>query len=1195
MGSAPSGSLFPILTPGAIVRHTPAGDPTIEQYYHQAMEDGRLLEACVGDANNWLLEMKMRITKDINTWLSMNQLAVDGQLGHRPRVPKYIADSIQLLHTVSQYQKELAGVATALNQNITLLLTMKNTLTGYVQSTLNALANLLNNICNWNLPKIPSLPVLLASGHFNWNGFQFSPLQGFAKSIGNLPNLNFNFSFSQCNLLSLGANPTTQPSSITTLGGLTINPSGLFTPPLGGTIATGTETPAQMQAITTPPIYGPTFNPNSSMLGAVPDPHTIIDNYQMPPATYQSNIVSIVPALRGDTIEPTDPDYANPNLTVRQAKLRQDLVHYITLEQVVASNYDPFITSAWLFYLQICRTGRGGNWITNFQAAYNQYIVPSLTSLANNPVPWNNVLGSLGDFYEGAWLVGTNYLAGDVVVYNSTFYIALVANTGFEPDTNPATWQTPIPTDIVYQNTPTDIPLIDVLTAAGAGTQAQLNILWKLSYVEASLLGYTRTTLWDGGGDSNYLSGFTGTDLDYEPTAIVTTNTTSEILGSGTAAYPVSVIIPTAIKVIFDEVVAQATLNIANDITYQSPYPKFKYVYDQFAEATLVDRFTQFWRTFNYNLLVLLAQDPYLVSFVVTYEGALDSAIDPLGDPTDYNAVSADAASRNRGWTPGTPLLNIPTAPIVAYVNSTPPTSANNGWLSPTQFDANAFLMRPDVQALPIPTQLAMLRTNISYAGLSLFLQQAITGFNTAITNAQNAIASASQLGFYVSANGQTVTSPVPVVFTTTGANNFDMSGYVTGPSTFTIQNAGNFAGYGEIDWDVTTAGSFTITVTQNGIPISTTTSDLVVGSPEAMQFSFTGNFAIGDVIQVIAQSTSSSQILTTGYFSMIQTSSTPAPAPPSVVVMDDSSQFTADATMIAGTVVQVQPDGGIAPLNLFVSSLDSTLGTNAQIIAPNQILVTVNGQYFVPSDIITFTGTSGITPAVNGPTVAAIVTAVTPTSITATLYGVNSPMSWAPSSAVTSPGTINLMDQSGVVVQYPLSDGVLTAAGAITSSVAAGVTYGGQFGVVGASFVVGGLVYAGMGGVLTQNYAAITASPLTITATATAGGVLTVTATSPVSLVGASVLLYDTAETSTLNGQTFVVTSMVSSGSPPTYTGFKTSSTSTSGVTIPDGLNNSSDTGTANPAVDYIVCVGRAVSGTELIYEPHIPTLVVP
>src|SRR5208337_700590 len=149
MGSTPIGSLnttlqnaeiWPIKAQGAIIRHTFAGDPTIEKNYHKALEDGRWLEASIGDANNQLLELKMRITKDINTWLSMNQLAVDGQLGHHARVPKYIADSIKLLQTVSQYQKELANVITALEQNLTLLLTMKNSLISMVQSNLNALA-----------------------------------------------------------------------------------------------------------------------------------------------------------------------------------------------------------------------------------------------------------------------------------------------------------------------------------------------------------------------------------------------------------------------------------------------------------------------------------------------------------------------------------------------------------------------------------------------------------------------------------------------------------------------------------------------------------------------------------------------------------------------------------------------------------------------------------------------------------------------------------------------------------------------------------------------------------------------------------------------------------------------------------------------------------------------------------------------
>jgi len=1024
---------------------------------------------------------KQKYENDIKNYLNMNQLAVDGQLPHGARVPKYIADSIKILQEVNKYQQEILGVVQALNQNLQLLLTMKNSLIAMVQNNLNAIANLLNNICNWNLPKLPSLPMLLG-GHFHWNGFTFSPTVNFAKSLANLPKFSFNFSFSQCNPLNLGVNPSNNPAGLTTSDGTAYNPSLLFIPPLDGQSATPQDLvdPTLMQGTTTPPYYNPnTFNPNSSMLGAVPDPHTIVSDYQMPPATYQSNIVSITPVLRNNTVEPTDSDYDNPNLAVRQPNLRKDLIHYITLQQVVASNYDPYITSAWLFYLQTCRNGRAGNWITNFQAAYNQYIVPSLTSLANNPVPWNNVLGSLGDFYMGAWNVGTSYEAGDVTVYNSAFYIALTANVGLEPDTNPAAWQTPPPTGIVYQNTPSDIPLVDVLTAAGAGTQAQLNILWKLSYVEASLLGYTRTTIWDGGGDSIYLSGFTGTDLDYQPTT-VGTNMTSEVLGSGTAAYPVLCLIPTAIKVVFDEVVAQATLNIANDETYQSPYPKFKYIYDQFAEASLVDRFTQFWRTFNYNLLVLLAQDPYLVSFVVTYEGALDSAIDPLGDPTDYNVLSADTAIRNRNWTPGTPLLNIPIAPMVAYANIIPPTSATNGWLSATELDANAFLSRPDIQALPIPTQVAMLRTNISYAGLTLTLQQSVAEIDNQIANAQSLIASSQQLGFSVTALDDTTLTlstgaPIAVAFDQV---NFDMTGYTnpTNQASFIIQNAGNYAGFGQVVWDATTVGNYTVTVFQNGTPIYTVTTDPSASpaNPLTVPFSFTGNFAVGDVVQVMAsQNTGVNQIvIPTSYFSMLlaDTTSTPTTA---LVVTDAVNSFTSDVPINAKVVVNTKSDGTITPVDPFIPAV-----TNITIDGLNNVTVTVatyhNFTVTVPPTYVVF---SGLTTAtfLNGQ--AAYVTAVTSNTFVARLVTPHGAYSAADTGSV-----LYAIDSTGVVLA-PIPDGITLANSGTPSGspsaypVPVGTEYGGVFSVAGAGWVTGGLLYAGLNGVITQGFASLIGS----------------------------------------------------------------------------------------------------------------------
>src|SRR5208337_4062094 len=479
---------------------------------------------------------------------------------------------------------------------------MEQNLLGMVQSNLNALASLLNNICNWGIPDLPAIPNLFSDTIWFWNGFNFFPLAAFKPKIG----FDVNFAFNQCVLHVPNVNIfPNYPSSVDTYSGLPYG-TPLFVPPLGGIVPnTGQNLSdpnfiALMQATNTDPVYGPTFNPNSSMFGSVPDPSTIISNYQMPASVYRSNIVSIVPSLRSNVVEPGDPDYNNPNLIVRQPNLQKDLVHYINLDSVVSSNFDPYVTSAWLFYVNGARGGRQGNWLPQYEAAYQTYVQPSIASLAANAVPWNNVLGGTG-----------------------------------------------------VSDTPTDIPFTDTLQAM---TPAQQQLaLWKLSYVEAAMLGYTKSKTWDAYQDANYLSGTTGSDLDYNPTAMDFANTSTITLGAGTAVYPATCTYPTVIAAIFNRVVAQATLDIQNDATYESPRLGNRFVYNQFAQATLVDRFTQFWRDFNTNMVSLLAQDPYLVQFAVTYFGTLNGALNPLGDQTAYTALKADVATRSRTWTPGTP------------------------------------------------------------------------------------------------------------------------------------------------------------------------------------------------------------------------------------------------------------------------------------------------------------------------------------------------------------------------------------------------------------------------------------------------------------------------------------------------------------------------------------------------------------
>src|SRR5271157_5180135 len=280
--------LWPIQAKGKVDRLQPLNDPAISMFYQNSMEQGRFLESSIADANLWLLQKKTLLNEYVISYTHMNQLAVDGQLGHHARVPKYIADGISILHTAK-----------------------------------NLLANLLNNICNWGIPALPSIPNLFPDSIWNWNGFSFSPLALFAALKSNT-NFNFNFTLANC---SFGPTSTsnlfvTDPLSTETYSGLVYGSANYF-PPLSGQITPAAQDlsdPAfisQMQGTSNTPWYNPSFNPNENMLGSIPDPHFIISDYQMPAITYTSNIVSICPQLVGNTVFLTDADYSNPNYAAR--------------------------------------------------------------------------------------------------------------------------------------------------------------------------------------------------------------------------------------------------------------------------------------------------------------------------------------------------------------------------------------------------------------------------------------------------------------------------------------------------------------------------------------------------------------------------------------------------------------------------------------------------------------------------------------------------------------------------------------------------------------------------------------------------------------------------------------------------------------------------------------------------------------
>src|SRR5208283_2794083 len=85
--------LWPIQAKGAVQRLNPLGDPSIEQFYHEAMEQGRFLERNIADAQHWLAQKQQELMRQILTHTRMNSLAVNGQLSNPARAIKYVADS----------------------------------------------------------------------------------------------------------------------------------------------------------------------------------------------------------------------------------------------------------------------------------------------------------------------------------------------------------------------------------------------------------------------------------------------------------------------------------------------------------------------------------------------------------------------------------------------------------------------------------------------------------------------------------------------------------------------------------------------------------------------------------------------------------------------------------------------------------------------------------------------------------------------------------------------------------------------------------------------------------------------------------------------------------------------------------------------------------------------------------------------
>jgi hypothetical protein len=859
--------LFPIKAKGAVTRRNFAGIPTIEGIYHTALEQGRFTESSIADAMFAIKQKKLDLEEKITQYLDINKLAIDGQLRHTPRKLKFIADSIVLIKRVSKFISAISDLMAALQNCIGQLQSIEQNMLGMIQANLNALTNLIAEICNWGLPDLPALPNLFSDSIWRFNGWNFFPLGSFTPHVG----LDTNFAFNQCKLRIPNINIfRNYPSSIQVSQWSWGTP--IFVPPLGGIIADTNKIiqPAyitQLQETIDTPVYL-SFNPNSSMVGSLPNPTTIISNFQLPPQTYRENIISLIPELVNQVILPSDSDYNSPPSSSRLAGLRAALGRFVTLNAVVNSNFDKNLTACWLFYLDTARKGRAGTWLLNFQAAYDSYIQPSLNELAQNKVPFNTVIGGTG-----------------------------------------------------VQNAPHHILFIDIIEALSPSLQQ--NVLWKLSYLEASLLGYPRSKTWDAGQDTEFLTSFTNEDLDYQATNVDLTNTAPRIVGDNEATYPVELTVPVALASTLEKVIVLADLDI-NSSSYQTQRPQFRFVYDAFAQTSEIDKFSQFWRDFNANLEEFLKQDAYVIGFVSSYLGSLDSAVNPLTQTADYQAVKNDALTRNRLWTPGTPLLNLPKAPVVSVSDNSIPTDTTSGWVSGA-FNPILFMERPDIQALPISVQMAMLRTNLNYSTLRTWQSQLQVSVQNTISEAQAIINNFQNVGFQVEITANEVIVPVgtkvKVAFDTI---DFDPLHFYRDSQDFVIPKDGTYLVASSVFWGNGSAGTRTIAILRNGTAVISSPSDIQGGGFQ-QAISLYENLLAGDVISIqVYHDIDAEQKIGVGSTLNLVRSETSVPDTPTQdSVVKDGKIFKTSQSLAPFTAITFNPSGevqAIDPANLDVT-----------------------------------------------------------------------------------------------------------------------------------------------------------------------------------------------------------------------------------------------------------------------------------
>jgi uncharacterized membrane protein YgcG len=879
-----------------------------------------------------LNERKKDLQEKIDHYMSLNTLATDGQFPDSIRPAKYVIDAVKFIKQVQAYTQEVLNIVKAIQQVIGMYQSMLLNMQGYFQARLNALATLMNEICNFHLPTLPSIPNFF--GNFHFDGFTF-PKGAFKFKLS----FDKNFAFGQCklrlNTSSLFSNyPKTMDwGSIPTTG-------PIYSPPFNGSLYDGLNPDPNTVSGYTDRAYYTDFDPSTDYyrspfsgsgsgngngsgtggtgsgtggsggsgsgtggnnglgnISGFPNPSKIISNYHMPIDLYTERLSSLT-----------------------------GIKFY--LRDVVVSDYDPNFVAGWLLLLSNNRALRRGDWLPRYQDLYNQYLQPSIDYIQNNGISWNNRLNGPGP------------VAGDV-----------------------------------------NIPLISILTNNNATKIGQL--LYMFTFIETSLLGNSRNKDYDlyaidHGTDldptvSSFLTDIVGEDTDYLQYLGYTGELYNIPLDSGgKAKYPTFIKVPRNLAPMLNSIVYKLSIKINAQKSFVSQRPKYRYAYDNFGNQVLIDMYSQYWRELadNWNTLFNGRSD-YSDSIILSYETTIEETIDPLSSKTTVNRVNQDSNTRSRTWLPG--AWSLPEY-VPSELELHPPTHVsqpNDCWHGDTLLE-DKFLLRADIQGLSLNQKVTMLQINKAYSALRANMQSMTQEIQAAI-----AAASAQQLDGYtydVEQIQTVVDTGSDVVF---NKEEFDSNSWYQDGISFKVPTSGSYSIAVTSHWPMIDVGTRILTIIKNTDAILETKQSDPGPGPIELDCVVAAELVAGDVIRVRASHNCLvPQTIDKGTFACAMVGGSgnvnPVPDPGTGTSsgggVSSTTDMVASTHIFAGSCVKINEDKSVSvldPMNDTVSPFidgvaltEATAGNKSTIAYIHGSIYTIDGLGFVPGPV--FLGASG-------------------------------------------------------------------------------------------------------------------------------------------------------------------------------------------------------------------------------------------